>query len=253
MNKAASFEDDKTWWLQLGKGVLSDNVVLAIELDIPSAVLLPELQDVQVLTDRGEYRAYRGSFDGRDVSVVYHGSGAFSMIGAIEELGQLGVKRLIRVGSCGGISRDVRVGDVIIAEATVRDDRIMLDYVPAEYPAYADHRLVRELARAAEEEGLRAVSGLTLSTASFYPGSGYPTAGGVFDEQPYRRMELWKKLGILGVDIETSSVLVLSRLFGMQGASVLGVSNHSVTGEGGYLGEDYVRALCRAALSAAVS
>ena len=66
-------------------------------------------------------------------------------------------------------------------------------------------------------------------------------------------MELWKKLGILGVDIETSSVLVLSRLFGMQGASVLGVSNHSVTGEGGYLGEDYVRALCRTALSAAVS
>ena len=65
MNKAAAFEDDKTWWLRLGKGVLSDNVVLAIELDIPSEVLLPELQDVEMLTDRGEYRAYRGSLPGQ--------------------------------------------------------------------------------------------------------------------------------------------------------------------------------------------
>ena len=148
---------------------------------------------------------------------------------------------------------NVGVGDVIVAEAAVRDDRIMLDYVPAEYPAFADRFLVQELVRGAESEGLHVVSGLTLSTATFYPGSGYPTAGGVFDEQAYRRMDLWKKLDILGVDIETSSALILSRLFGMQGASILGVSNHSVTGEGGYLGEDHVRAICRAALRAAVS
>ena len=248
MNKPSTFEGGKTWWLQLSPGEISENAALAIELDIPSKVLLKEMSGVRTLIDRGEYRVYRGCFEGRDVSVVYHGSGQFSMIGAIEELKMLGVKKLVRIGSCGAISEKVHVGDVLLPEAAVRDDRVMLDYVPAEYPAVADRQLLNALYRAAEEEHVPFHGGISMSSATFYPGSGYPTAGGAFDETPYQRAEMWKKLDILGTDIETSSLLVLSRLFGMQGASVLGVSNYVKTGEGGYLTDERVRQMVRIGL-----
>lgn len=249
-NKSVVLEDGRSWWLRLAPGDLAPNVLMAIELDMPKRCLLPLLTDVKQITDFGEYQVYTGKYQDVPVSLVYHGTGAFSVSTALEEIAVLGAEKVVRVGSCGGISGSVAVGDLVVCEGTIRDDKLMLDYVPAEYPAVADFEMVGNALDACREQHIPAISGISLSTATLYPGSGYETAVGILAQEPYERVKLWEKLNALVVDIETSTVLIMSRIFNMKGASVLGVSNHCITGEGGYLTDEWVTSVARTGLEA---
>ena len=74
---------------------------------------------------RNEERAmygYTGEFEGKPVSVQATGMGCPSAAIVIEELVQLGVKRLLRVGTCGGLQPDLALGDLIVAVAAVAAD-----------------------------------------------------------------------------------------------------------------------------------
>src|SRR2546429_8423037 len=65
---------------------------------------------------------YTGEFEGRPVSVQATGMGCPSAAIVIEELVQLGVKRMLRVGTCGGLQPDLRLGDLIVALAAIPAD-----------------------------------------------------------------------------------------------------------------------------------
>ena len=54
---------------------------------------------------------YTGSFRGKPVSVQATGMGCPSAAIVIEELAQLGVKRLLRIGTCGGLQADLKLGE----------------------------------------------------------------------------------------------------------------------------------------------
>jgi uridine phosphorylase len=65
---------------------------------------------------------YTGEFEGEPVSVQATGMGCPSAAIIVEELVQLGVKRLIRVGTCGGLQPDLQLGDLIVAISAVAAD-----------------------------------------------------------------------------------------------------------------------------------
>src|SRR5207237_1861264 len=67
---------------------------------------------VQRNSERGML-GYTGTYQGRPVSVQATGMGCPSAAIVIEELVQLGVKRLLRVGTCGGLQTDLALGDVL--------------------------------------------------------------------------------------------------------------------------------------------
>lgn len=235
--------DGKSWFLRVPYGKLPRKVILTLLLDIPTESILSQMENVQKISEFGEYIVYSGKFEGEEIGIVYHGSGSFSISTAIEELVQLGVTCMLRIGNSGGLSDTVHVGNYIIADGAVREDRLMLDYVPAEFPAIADFNMI-ESARAAcsEIEGI-CHEGLVLSVATFYPGSGYPTAKGVFESNGVSRVHLWKKAGILTMDVETSTVLIMGRLFGIRSGSILGVGNHATFDEGSYMSPESTRKL----------
>lgn len=58
---------------------------------------------------------------------------------------------------------------------------------------------------------------------------------GLLDEAVLERVHPWQKVSALSVDAETSTVLVMARLFGMRGGALLGIGNHLVSGQGDYL------------------
>ena len=58
---------------------------------------------------------------------------------------------------------------------------------------------------------------------------------GFLDEAVLERVHLWQKVGALNVDAETSTILVMARLFGMRGGALVGTGNHLISGQGDYL------------------
>lgn len=230
-------KDGKSWWLRLGKEGLPEKFIFTLLMDMEPECFFRYMKDVRILSQMGEYTVYSGDYKGERLGVLFHGSGSFSVSTAIDELAGLGAKAILRVGNSGGMSDDVHVGDIVVCTAGIREDRVMLDYVPLEYPAVPSFSMVLAERMACEALGVPFREALTLSGGTMYPGSGFETAAGVFDEDVLRKVHLWKKAGAVNVDIETTTVLVMTRLFHMAGGALLGIGNDTSSGEGEFLGE----------------
>lgn len=68
----------------------------------------------------------------------------------VEELAQIGITHLIRVGTSGGMQLEVSAGDVVIATSAIRQEGTSKEYLPIEFPAVADLDVVIALKNAAQ-------------------------------------------------------------------------------------------------------
>ena len=78
------------------------------------------LEDPHHVSTNREYNIWNGKLAGETVTVCSSGIGGPSTAIAVEELFACGVTTFIRVGTCGGISLNVKSGDVVIASGAVR-------------------------------------------------------------------------------------------------------------------------------------
>jgi uridine phosphorylase len=154
-----------------------------------------------------EYNCWQGKILGERVTVLSTGIGGPSTAIAIEELAQLGVHTMIRCGTCGGIREDVQSGDLIVATGSVRMEGTTREYAPPEYPAVPDFDVTCALMQAAREEGRRALAGVVQCKDSFY-GQHSPQTMPVAGEL-LARWEAWKRLGVLGSEMESSTLFVV--------------------------------------------
>lgn len=165
------------------------------------------LEHPEKLAVNREYTSWCGSLEGERVLVLSTGIGGPSAAIALEELAQAGLRAAIRIGTCGGISEEVAPGDLIIPTAAVRMEGTSREYAPIEYPAAADYGMVRALADAADKNGLRAHIGVVQSKDSFY-GQHAPDTMPVA-EKLQNKWNAWKKLGVLGSEMETAALFTV--------------------------------------------
>src|SRR5688572_25887613 len=112
---------------------------------------------------------YTGTFRGRPVSVQASGMGCPSAAIVIEELVMLGVRRILRVGTCGGLQADLKLGDLIVAISAVPADSTALHLVGNEpHAPTADFSLVHSAVHAAKELGKPVRVGPIVSSDVFY-------------------------------------------------------------------------------------
>ena len=168
-----------------------------------------------------EYTTWAGTLNGTKVCVTSTGIGGPSAAIAMEELSALGATTFIRVGTCGGINMNVKASDVIIPTAAVRYDGTGREYAPIEYPAAADFSLVRALVDAAQELGERWHAGIVQCKDSFY-GQHNPSRMPVSYEL-LNKWEAWKRLGVLGSEMESATLFVVAAALGVRCGSVLNV------------------------------
>jgi len=162
---------------------------------------------------------YTGTFNGKRVSVQTSGMGCPSAAIAIEELAQLGVKKIMRVGTCGGLQPDLAIGDLLIALAAVPADSTSLHYVGGEAHApTADFGLVHEAVHQAKHLGKPVRVGPIVSSDIFYQ----PDAG---------QAQRWSDRGILAVEMEAAVLFTLAALRKIQAGTMLIVSDVIVEGE----------------------
>jgi len=161
---------------------------------------------------------YTGAFRGKLVSVQATGMGCPSAAIVVEELVQLGVKRMIRVGTCGGLQRDLELGDLIVAITAVPADATARQLVGEPHCPTADWELVHGAVHAAKELGKRVRVGPVVSSDLFYNP----------DEAQYER---WSRRGILAVEMEAAVLFTLGALRRVQTGCLLTVSDVVLEGE----------------------
>ena len=154
---------------------------------------------------------------------------------------------LLRVGTCGALQRQVKMGDLVIAIGSVRTEGTPDAYVPKEYPAIASLDVVNALVEAAEAARVPHHLGLMRSVDALYPDL-------VPDQMPRPDLkaehELWTRAGIIGNDMETSTLFIVSRLRGMRAGTVCLCVDEIGAGEIHHLDPSYMDRMLSVAVDA---
>ncbi|ABE54316.1 purine-nucleoside phosphorylase [Shewanella denitrificans OS217] len=178
------------------------------------------LENVEQVTDVRNMLGFTGTYKGKRISVMGSGMGIPSAsIYAYELIKEYGVKNLIRVGTCGAISTDVKVRDVIIAMGACTDSKVnRLRFKDHDFAAIADYSLLSAVVDSAKEHGTQIRVGNVFSADLFYTP----------DPQMFDVME---KMGVLGVEMEAAGLYGVAHELGAKALCVVTVSDHIRTGE----------------------
>ncbi len=182
------------------------------------------LDDPVALAATREFTSWRGDIGGRPIVVCSTGIGGPSTSIATEELGQLGVRTFLRVGTTGAIQPDIDVADVIVTTGSVRLDGASGHFAPIEYPAVASYDCVNALVTAAHDRGLRVHTGITVASDTFYPGQErYDTVSGYVPRSLQGSREEWQRLHVLNYEMESATLFTQCSANGWRAGMVAGV------------------------------
>jgi purine-nucleoside phosphorylase len=161
---------------------------------------------------------YTGEVEGSPVSVQATGMGGPSTAIVVEELIELGVRKLFRVGTCGALRPDLSHGDLVLAISAAPADGTTRRYVDDEpHCPTADWELIHGTVHAAKELGERIEVGPVASADAFY------------DPDPGQHAR-WSKRGLLAVEMEAATLFTIAALRGVQAGCLLAVTD-TVTGD----------------------
>lgn len=169
----------------------------------------PFLSGAEDLAFNREFKSLVGGYKGARVLAVSTGIGGASAGIAVEELHNLGVTNMIRIGSCGALQPEVDLGDLILVSGAVRDDGASKAYLDPIYPAVADETLLFACEQAARSLGFAFHTGVARSHDSFYT------------DREDEIDAYWSKQGVLGCDMETAALYVIGRLRKVRCMSIL--------------------------------
>ena len=153
--------------------------------------------------------------DGRPLSIQSTGMGGPSVAIVLHELAELGVKRAIRVGTCGALDSGLEHGDLIVAGQALAEDGASRALGAGE-SCEPDPQLTARLVA-----GLPGGAGpaCIVTTDLFYDG-----AAGQGGPHP-ARADAWRRRGAVAVEMEAATVFTLARRLGVAAACALVVSD----------------------------
>ena len=199
------------------------------------------MEGARLVSDVRGIGAWTGTVDGVAMTAMASGMGVPSLsIYATELYSQFGVKRICRVGTCGGISRKVAVKDVVVASAAHTNSSVATIDVPGvSLSLTASFDMLRGAVDAARASGKRVHVGPVYTSDFFYSS----------------RMDIvpaLDKLGTLGVEMEAAGLYACALANDAEALAVLTVSDHLKDGSAD-LSADERETLFQGALEAAVA
>ncbi len=178
------------------------------------------LEDARRVTDVRNMWGYTGRFEGQPISVMAHGMGIPSAsIYCTELIADYGVRRVIRVGSCGTSHPDVRLRDLVIAMGASTDSNCnRMRFGGYDLAALASYDLVEKAVQAARESGVRFHVGNLFSADLFYTP----------DPDMFETMA---KYNIYGVEMEAAGIYPIAAEHGAEALAICTVSDDLRSGE----------------------
>lgn len=202
-------------------GDFAENVLLPGDPRRATYIAENFFDDAKLITEERGMLGYTGTYKGERVSVQTTGMGCPSASIATEELIQLGVKNLLRVGTCGSYGDGMQLGDLVVATAaTPQDGTVSALTQGVPYAPAAHFDLVHAAHHAAEDAGRRTFMGPIVSSDLFYDP----------EEDPRKK---WSSLGVLAVEMEAAAIFTIAAMHGVRAGCLLTVSDT--------IGEEVVR------------
>ena len=163
---------------------------------------------------------FTGTYQGKPVSVMGSGMGIPSIgIYSYELIHFYGVKRLIRVGSCGSFQADLKVRDVVIGLSASTNSNYASQFaLPGTYAPSASWSLIKQAVAVAEKKGIEVRVGNILSSDIFY-------------DDNREAWKQWAKMGVLAVEMEAAALYMNAARAGVEALCILTVSDSLVTHE----------------------
>ena len=162
---------------------------------------------------------FTGTYNGKRVSMMGHGMGMPSIGLYTYELYHFyGVKTIIRVGSAGAYSKELHIGDLVLAQGACTDSNYADQYqLDGMFAPIGDFELLRKAAESCEARGFNYKVGNVVSSDLFYR------------ENP--NTQGWIKMGVLAVEMEVAALYMNAARSGNRALGILTVSDHIITGE----------------------
>lgn len=144
------------------------------------------------------------------VTAVSTGMGAPTTAIALDELAMIGAKKFLKIGTCGALQEYLNHGDVIVPVGAVRHEGTTNTYIADDFPAIPSHTLVKKIEESLNNAKIAPEFGIVWSTDEYHSVMAQPDL-----------FEYWSKAGVLGVEMECSSLFVTGCLRRVDAAAVI--------------------------------
>jgi len=165
-------------------------------------------------------QGYTGTYKGVKVSVMASGMGMPSIgIYSYELYNFFGVENILRVGSTGSLSADIKIRDIVFGMGASTNSNYARQFqLPGTYAPIADYKLLSTAIGCAEKVGANFHVGNILSSDTFY------------DAQSDAN-EKWQKMGVMAIEMEAAALYMNAAYAKKRALAILTVSDNIVTGE----------------------
>lgn len=200
-------------------GEIADRVIMAGD------PLRAKFMAENFLTDCKQFNNVRGMLgftgmhQGKRVSVMGHGMGIPSIgIYTYELFNFYDVQTIIRVGSAGSLTTDLKLGDLVLAMGACTNSNYAAQFeLPGSYAPIADFQLLRRAADVCDERGYNYRVGNVFSSDVFY--------------NEHAHNDKWIGMGVLAVEMEAPALYMNAARAGRHALTICTISDHIITGE----------------------
>jgi len=176
-----------------------------------------------------EYTMYTGMYQGIKLTAI--NGGRFSTDTAItsEVMCNAEIENIIRIGTCGALDENIKVGDLIVVDTVIRGDGVTPYYVDKDFKTVADKKITDTLFAVAADLGATVHRGCAWTTDALL--------------RETRELVESKRLeGAIAVDMVSSTLLTIAQTYKVKAAAILAVSDNVITGEMGFMNPMYYMA-----------
>ena len=151
----------------------------------------------------GYWPVYAVTYQGKRFAYYKARLGAPACVGCFEDVIPMGVKRIILLGNCGVLDKDIRDCGIIIPTRAIRDEGTSYHYAPAADYIDVNKKYIPEFTAVLEERGYPYVLGTSWTTDAFY-------------RETRAKVEARKAMGAICVEMECAAMQALCDFRGVE-------------------------------------
>lgn len=176
-----------------------------------------------------EYTMYTGTYQGIKVTAINGGRFSTDTSITTEVMCNAQIPNIIRIGTCGALDENIKVGDLVVADKIIRGDGVTPYYVDKGFQTAADKKISDTLEKVAKDLGGTVHRGTVWTTDALL-------------RETREIVEAKRKEGAMAVDMVSSTLLTIAQTYNVKAGSILAVSDNVITGEMGFMNPLYYMA-----------